>query len=125
MLKKNLSVMNNKEEEYFFFSTKHWLLGWLVIVGCDPKPLNVTGSRSLHFSGADLRGALLWLILISQVSPAVLGVSQGWLCSIVQAQRRLSGQWRDCALNRDINRATKHNTFLLIGNGQQERGKGK
>ncbi|RMB98774.1 hypothetical protein DUI87_24993 [Hirundo rustica rustica] len=39
----------------------------------------------------------------------------------LQAQRRLSGQWRACALNRDINRATKHHAFLLIGNGQQER----
>lgn len=44
--------------------------------------------------------------LLVQFSPAVLGVSPGWLCSIVQAQRRLSGQWRACALNRDINRAS-------------------
>lgn len=63
--------------------------------------------------------------LLVKFSPAVLGVSLGWLCSIVQAQRRLCGQWRACALNRDINRATKHHTFLLIGNGQQERGRAK
>lgn len=63
--------------------------------------------------------------LLVKFSPAVLGVSLGWLCSIVQAQRRLSVQWRACALNRDIKRATKHHTFLLIGNGQQERGRGK
>lgn len=59
--------------------------------------------------------------LLVKFSPAVLG----WLCSIVQAQRTLSGQWRACALNRDINRATKHHTFLLIGNGQQEKGRAK
>lgn len=63
--------------------------------------------------------------LLVKFSPAVLGLSLGWLCSIVQAQRRLAGQWRACALNRDLKRATNHHTFLLIGNGQQERGRGK
>lgn len=58
--------MNSKEEECFIFHKT--LAAWLaVVVGCDPNPLNVSGSRSLHFSGADLQGALLWLILISQV----------------------------------------------------------
>lgn len=58
--------MNNKEEEYFIFHKT--LAAWLAVdVGCDPKPLNVSGSHSVRFSGADLQGALLWLILISQV----------------------------------------------------------
>lgn len=59
-------MRNNKEEEYFIF---HETLAALlaVVVGCDPNPLNVSGSRSVPFSGADLQGALLWLILISQV----------------------------------------------------------
>lgn len=58
--------MNSKEEECFIFHKT--LAAWLaVVVGCDPNPLNVSGSRSVHFSGADLQGALLWLILISQV----------------------------------------------------------
>lgn len=58
--------MNNKEEEYFIFHKT--LAAWLaVVVGRDPKPLNVCGSHSVHFSGADLQGTLLWLVLISQV----------------------------------------------------------
>lgn len=56
----------HKEEDYFIFHET--LAAWLaVVVGWDPNLLNVSSSHSVHFSGADLWGALLWLILVSQV----------------------------------------------------------
>lgn len=58
--------MNNKEEEYFIFH-KTLAACLTVVIACDPNPLNVSGTRSVHFSGADLQGALLWLVLISPV----------------------------------------------------------
>lgn len=63
--------MNNKEEEYF--NSQETLTAWLAVVaGCDPNPFNVNSYLSVHFSSrADLQGALLWFILISQVSTAV------------------------------------------------------
>lgn len=58
--------MNNKEEEYF--NLQETATAWLAVaVGCGSKPFNVNGYRSVHFSGADLHGLLLWFILISPV----------------------------------------------------------
>ena len=55
---KNISAMNNKEEEHI--NLQETLTAWLaVVVGCDPKPFNVNGYLSVHFRGADLQGALL------------------------------------------------------------------
>lgn len=58
--------MNNKEEEYF--NLQETATAWLAVaVGYGSKPFNVNGYRSVHFSGADLHGLLLWFILISPV----------------------------------------------------------
>lgn len=63
---KNISVMNNKGEAYF--NLQETLTAWLAVaVGCDPKPFNVNGYLSAHFSGADPHGPWLWFILISHV----------------------------------------------------------
>lgn len=66
--------------------------------------------------------------LLVKFSKQCLRASIGWLFSIVQAQRRPSGQQRAYIqtekTQEHINRATNQYTLPLIGKGQQERGRG-